>query len=60
MLKSNLLTVAEVAERLRVSRKTIYMIIKNPMNKLPWYNFPFGIRIKEEDLEKYGQYFKKN
>ncbi len=61
MLKTKMLTATEVAKRLGVCRNTIYKTVKNPNNKhLTYYDFPFGIRFEEEDIEKFKQHFKKN
>lgn len=45
------LTALEVAERMRVSKMTVYRLIKS--GKLPAVRIGKGYRVREEDLESY-------
>lgn len=45
------ITVDEVAERLKVSRMTIYRYIKS--GKIPAYKLDHGLRIKQADIEQF-------
>lgn len=48
---SKLLTIKEVAERLRVTYHTAYKYIRK--EKIPAIKLERGYRIREEDLEEY-------
>ena len=48
---SELLTIKEVAERLRVTYHTAYKYVTT--EKIPAIKLERGYRIREEDLEKY-------
>jgi len=49
--KSQLLTIEEVAQTLKVSKMTIYRYIK--AEKLPAYKLEQELRIKEDDLNEF-------
>ena len=49
--KSQLLTIEEVAQALKVSKMTVYRYIK--ANKLPAYKLGQELRVKEEDLNEF-------
>ena len=51
MQKSQLLTIEEVAQALKVSKMTVYRYIK--ANKLPAYKLEQELRVKEEDLNEF-------
>lgn len=56
-----MLTVQELAKELKVSRKTIYQTLKKKDNThLVFYEFPWGFRFEEKDIETYKQHFKRN
>lgn len=50
------LTLNEVAERLNLSRMTVYRYVKS--KKLPAYQFERDFRVDESDLEKFISQFK--
>lgn len=54
-----MLTVNEIAADLKLSTRTIYRRLKDPNNKLKYYQFGEVIRVKEEDYEEYKSKHKK-
>ena len=49
--EARLLTVNEVADRLRVSRMTVYRLIKT--GEMPAFRVGRGYRLREEDIHSY-------
>lgn len=45
------LTAAEAAERMRVSKMTVYRLIRS--GKLPAFQIGKAYRVREDDLERY-------
>lgn len=51
LLPPHLLTVEEVATRLRVSKTTVYRMIERRV--IPFYRYPGAVRILEADVRAY-------
>ena len=52
-MQNETVTVPEVAEFLRVSRQTIYMMVKN--GKIPHFRVGSKVRFKRSDIEAFAQ-----